>query len=49
MVAVVNPRNKQVLVHTSPTDVKVLGLGDTLEGGEVVPGWTLSVEELFGD
>ena len=48
MVAVVNPRNKQVLVHTSPTDVKVLGLGDTLEGGEVVPGWTLSVEELFG-
>ena len=48
MVVIVNPRNKQVLVHTSPTDVKVLGLGDTLDGGEVVPGWTLSVEELFG-
>ena len=32
MVVVVNPRNKQVLVHSSPTDVKVLGLGDTLEG-----------------
>ena len=48
MVVVVNPRNKQVLVHSSPTDVKVLGLGDTLEGGKVVPGWRLSVEELFG-
>jgi Uma2 family endonuclease len=38
MVVVVNPRTQQVLVHLSPTVVKVLGVGDTLGGGEVVPG-----------
>ena len=32
MVVVVNPRNKQVLVHTSPTNVKVLGLGGHVGG-----------------
>jgi Uma2 family endonuclease len=49
MVVVVNPRTQQVLVHLSPTVVKVFGVSDTLEGGEVVPGWQLSIAELFGD
>ncbi len=48
MVVVVNPRTRQLLVHLSPTEVKVLGVGDTLEGGEVVPGWQLPIGELFG-
>lgn len=48
MVVVVNPRTRQILVHLSPTDVTVLGVEDTLEGGEVVPGWTLPIRELFG-
>ena len=48
MVVVVNPRTQQVLVHLSPTKVDALGVGDTLEGGEVVPGWQLPIEELFG-
>jgi len=47
MVVVVNPRTRQVLVHLSPTVVKVLGVGDTLGGGEVVPGWQLPLSELF--
>ena len=46
-VIVVNPRTQEVLVHTSRVDVKVLTTADTLEGGEVVPGWTLSVRAIF--
>ncbi len=47
MVVVVNPRSRQVFVHLSPNEVRVLGVGDTLEGGEVVPGWQLPIKELF--
>ena len=47
MVVVVNPRTQQVLVHLSPTEVKVLGVEDTLGGGDVVPGWMLPIRELF--
>ena len=47
MVVIVNPRTQQVFVHLSPTEVRVLGVDDTLEGGEVVPGWQLAVGELF--
>jgi len=47
MVVVVNPRSQQVVVHLSPTEVKVLGIEDTLEGGDVVPGWQLPIRELF--
>ncbi len=47
MVVVVNPRSHQVFVHLSPTEVKVLGVEDTLEGGDVVPGWQLPIRELF--
>lgn len=48
MVVVINPRRQQVFVHLSPTEVNVLGVEDTLEGGEVVPGWQLPIRELFG-
>jgi len=47
MVVVVNPRTEQVLVHALNADVKVLGVDDTLGGGDVVPGWQLSIGELF--
>ena len=47
MVVVVNPRTEQMLVHAPGADVKVLGVEDTLEGGDVVPGWQLSIGELF--
>jgi Uma2 family endonuclease len=46
MVVVINPRRQQVLVHV-PGDVNVLEGDDTLDGGEVVPGWQLPIGELF--
>ena len=49
MVVVVNPRTQQVLIHAPDADVKVLGMDDVLEGGEVVPGWQLPIQELFRD
>lgn len=49
MVVVINPRTRQVLVHAPDADVKVLGMDDVLEGGEVVPGWQLPIKELFRD
>ncbi|MSR84631.1 MAG: Uma2 family endonuclease [Candidatus Latescibacteria bacterium] len=47
MVVVVDPRRRKVAVHCSPSDIRVLGMGEVLEGGEVVPGWKLPLEELF--
>ena len=47
MVVVVNPRQRRVMVHRAHSDVQVLGEGDTLEGGDVVPGWRLTIAELF--
>jgi len=46
MVVVINPRTEQVLVHM-PGDVNVLEGDDTLDGGDVVPGWQLPIKELF--
>lgn len=47
MVVVVDPRRRKVTVHCSQSDIRVFGVGEVLEGGEVVPGWKLSLEELF--
>lgn len=49
MVIVVNPRNKTVRVHRSPTDVVSLTIDDTLDGGDVVPGWRMPLTEIFVD
>ena len=38
---------KTVAVYTSPTKRTVLTEGDALDGGDVVPGFTLSLAELF--
>ncbi len=38
MVVVVNPRNRTVSVHT-PDSTMTLTESDTLDGGDVVPGW----------
>jgi Uma2 family endonuclease len=47
MVLVVNPR-RSVAVHRPGRDVRILGMDDTIEGEDVVPGWTLAVRDLFG-
>jgi Uma2 family endonuclease len=47
MVLVLNPRTRTVTVYTSPTDVVRLTDSDTLDGGELLPGFTCRVAELF--
>ena len=47
MVIVVNPRRRSVRVHRSPTEVDDLVEGDTIDGGDVVPGWSMQVSGLF--
>ena len=46
MVIVVNPRDRTVQVHT-PDTVVTLTEADTLDGGDVVPGWRLPVADIF--
>lgn len=46
MVVVVNPRNRTVQAHT-PVGVTELTESDTLDGGDVVPGWRLAVADIF--
>ena len=47
MVIVVNPRRRSVRVHRSPTEVDDLVEGDTIDGGDVVLGWSMPVIGLF--
>jgi hypothetical protein len=47
MVVVVDPRKCAVVVHRPDAGTLILNEGDALAGGEVVPGWTLMVVELF--
>ncbi|MDQ3303575.1 MAG: Uma2 family endonuclease [Actinomycetota bacterium] len=47
MVVVVEPRGRIVSVRRSVTEVEILAEGDVLDGGDVVPGWTLPVAEVF--
>ena len=47
MVLVINPRKRPVTVYRSLSDIVILTENDTLDGGEVVPGWTLPVREIF--
>ena len=48
MVVVVNPRRRDVTVHLPGKDAITLTEEDTLDGGDVVPGWTLPVRDIFG-
>ena len=47
MVVAVNPRKRAVTVYRSLADIRVLTEDDTLDGGDVVPGWTMAVKEIF--
>ena len=46
MVIAVNPRNRTVQVYTSDGVIE-LTEADTLDGGDVVPGWTMPVADIF--
>ena len=47
MVIVINPRRRSATVYQSSGSAVHLGDDDVLDGGEVVPGWTLRISELF--
>jgi Uma2 family endonuclease len=45
----VDPDARQLSVYTTPTDCRILGAGDVLDGGTVLPGFRLALADLFGD
>lgn len=47
MVVVVNPESRAAKVHRSSGSVAALTADDAIDGAEVVPGWRLSVRDLF--
>ena len=47
MVIVVDPRRRVAAVHLPGQEPVTLAEGDTLEGGDVVPGWRMLVGEIF--
>ena len=46
---VVSPQFKTVTIYSSSDDIVVLREKDTLTGGEVVPGFTIKVSEIFAE
>jgi Uma2 family endonuclease len=46
---VVYPRQKEVYVYASATQVQIVPLGQDLDGGELVPGFRLPLTALFED
>jgi Uma2 family endonuclease len=47
MVIVVDPRKRTATVYRSKSDVRILSEADTLDGADVVPGWSLPVRAIF--
>ena len=47
MVIVVNPRRRDTMIHRPNQEPITLTEEDTLDGGDVVPGWTLPVRDIF--
>jgi hypothetical protein len=47
LVWTIYPDEQSVHVHTSPTDARVLLKDETLDGGTVLPGFELTIRELF--
>jgi Uma2 family endonuclease len=47
MVWIVNPRTRSITVYRSRSQVQILGSKDTLAGEDVLPGFSVSVAEIF--
>lgn len=47
LVWVVRPRRRTVTVHRPDAEPRLLGPGDRLDGGDLLPGFSLPVERLF--
>ncbi len=48
MVLVVDPQQQNITVYESREKIRVLDRDAMLDGSHVVPGWSLSVAEIFG-
>jgi Uma2 family endonuclease len=48
LVWVAYPETREVYVYTSPKDVRILDGEDSLDGGTLLPGFLLSLRDLFG-
>lgn len=44
---IVDPKTETVRVHTDPRDSTLVQAGDLLDGGDVIPGLRIAVEDLF--
>jgi Uma2 family endonuclease len=47
LVWIINPQRKQVQVYTALTHLEIFNAQDTLTGGEVLPGLTILVADIF--
>jgi Uma2 family endonuclease len=47
VVWIVDPDSEEVMIVTPPNAFRILGRDDTLDGGDVLPGFTWKVAELF--
>lgn len=49
MIIYLHPRSKTLTVYRSLNDIHLLTLNDTFDGGDVLPGFRLSLQEIFGE
>ncbi len=48
LVWLIDPSQKNVTIHAPNRQMQVIGIDDTLDGGEVLPEFRLPLAELFG-
>lgn len=48
LVIVIDPAKQSADIHRSLTETQRVDIDGALDGGDVVPGWTLPLRELFG-
>ncbi len=49
LVCIINPKRRTVAVYTSTLDVRIFDGSDTLDGGDVLPGFKLELSRLFAN
>jgi Uma2 family endonuclease len=47
LVWIISPKRRTVSIYTSPLEVKILSERDTLDGGDVLPGFSYELSKLF--
>ncbi len=47
IVWIISPKRRTVSVYTAPLEVKILSERDTLDGGDVLPGFSYELSKLF--